>query len=99
MTATVTVLEPNLSIAKSVSKAHPEPGQSFGYTLTVSNANTILHQHRLQRDGHRHRADRRRGGPGQHLRRRQHQRPTATGGGTISWTLPSPVAKGSSHRC
>ena len=29
VTATVTVLEPSLSIAKAVSKPHPEPGQSF----------------------------------------------------------------------
>jgi uncharacterized repeat protein (TIGR01451 family)/fimbrial isopeptide formation D2 family protein/LPXTG-motif cell wall-anchored protein len=39
-TATVTVLEPNLSIGKAVSNASPQPGQTFGYTLTVTNANT-----------------------------------------------------------
>ncbi|MDQ2957601.1 MAG: DUF11 domain-containing protein [Actinomycetota bacterium] len=40
VTATVTVLEPGLSIAKSVTDSTPEPGQSFGYTLLVRNANT-----------------------------------------------------------
>ncbi|MEO6501206.1 MAG: hypothetical protein ABIQ09_04765 [Jatrophihabitantaceae bacterium] len=36
----VTVLEPGLSVAKAVSRLHPEPGQSFSYTVTVSNRNT-----------------------------------------------------------
>lgn len=38
--AAVTVLEPGLSVAKAVSRLHPEPGQSFSYTVTVSNRNT-----------------------------------------------------------
>jgi uncharacterized repeat protein (TIGR01451 family)/fimbrial isopeptide formation D2 family protein/LPXTG-motif cell wall-anchored protein len=40
VTATLTVLEPGLSTAKSVNNSTPEPGQTFGYTLTVTNANT-----------------------------------------------------------
>ncbi|MDQ1722663.1 MAG: large repetitive protein, partial [Pseudonocardiales bacterium] len=39
-TASVTVLEPGLSVAKAVSRLHPEPGQSFNYTVTISNRNT-----------------------------------------------------------
>ncbi|TFC90612.1 MULTISPECIES: DUF11 domain-containing protein [Cryobacterium] len=39
-TADVTVLEPSLSIAKSVSNSTPEPGQAFTYTVTARNANT-----------------------------------------------------------
>jgi uncharacterized repeat protein (TIGR01451 family)/fimbrial isopeptide formation D2 family protein len=38
--ATVTVLEPQLGITKSVSNQTPEPGQSFTYTVGVHNANT-----------------------------------------------------------
>lgn len=37
-TASVTVLEPSLSIAKSVSKARPQPGERFDYTVTITNA-------------------------------------------------------------
>ncbi|MFL6163229.1 MAG: LPXTG cell wall anchor domain-containing protein [Jatrophihabitantaceae bacterium] len=40
VTATVTVLEPNLGIGKTVSNSTPQPGQSFNYTVTVTNANT-----------------------------------------------------------
>jgi large repetitive protein len=40
-TASVTVLEPNLSIGKVVSNGTPQPGQTFGYTLTLTNANTV----------------------------------------------------------
>ncbi|HJQ02696.1 MAG TPA: hypothetical protein VJ851_13935, partial [Jatrophihabitans sp.] len=94
VTATVTVLEPNLSISKSANKAHPEPGQTFGYTLTVSNANTVNTS-----TGYNvtvtdtvptgvvvDPASISGGGSisGQ----------TSTGGGVISWTLPSPVGKG-----
>ena len=38
--AAVTVLEPNLSIGKAVSNSTPQPGQTFNYTVAVSNANT-----------------------------------------------------------
>ena len=41
VTATVTVLEPSLSIAKTVSNSIPQPGQTFGYTLTLNNSNTV----------------------------------------------------------
>ena len=37
-TAPVTVLEPLLAIAKAVSSATPQPGDTFTYTLTVSNS-------------------------------------------------------------
>ena len=37
-TATVTVLEPRLAIAKSVSDTTPEPAQPFTYTVTATNA-------------------------------------------------------------
>lgn len=36
--ATLGVVEPSLGIAKSVSDATPEPGETFTYTVTVSNA-------------------------------------------------------------
>lgn len=39
-TAPVTVQEPNLSVAKAVSTNRPQPGDTFGYTVTVTNANT-----------------------------------------------------------
>ncbi|MDJ0349910.1 hypothetical protein [Cryobacterium sp. PH29-G1] len=39
-TADVTVLEPALTIAKTVSDTTPEPGQVFRYTVTTRNANT-----------------------------------------------------------
>ena len=38
--AAVTLLEPSLSISKSVSNTTPEPGESFTYTVKVTNANT-----------------------------------------------------------
>jgi len=38
-TADVTVLEPALTIAKTVSDTTPEPGQVFEYTVTTRNAN------------------------------------------------------------
>jgi large repetitive protein len=41
VTATVTVLEPNLSIGKAVSNNIPQPGQTFNYTLTLTNANSV----------------------------------------------------------
>lgn len=37
-TATVTVLEPSLSVAKAVSSTTPRPGETFTYTVTVRNA-------------------------------------------------------------
>ena len=37
-TATVTVVEPRLSIAKTVSDTTPDPGQPFHYSLVVANA-------------------------------------------------------------
>lgn len=39
-TATVTVLEPSLSIAKSAATTRPEPGERIDYTVKVTNANT-----------------------------------------------------------
>ena len=36
--ATATVLEPRLSVAKAVTDATPEPTQRFGYTVSVTNA-------------------------------------------------------------
>ncbi len=36
-TATVTVIEPSLTVAKSVSPAAPAPGQGFDYAITVTN--------------------------------------------------------------
>jgi uncharacterized repeat protein (TIGR01451 family)/fimbrial isopeptide formation D2 family protein len=38
--ADVTVLEPKLTIGKTVSDSTPEPGQVFTYTVTTTNANT-----------------------------------------------------------
>jgi uncharacterized repeat protein (TIGR01451 family)/fimbrial isopeptide formation D2 family protein/LPXTG-motif cell wall-anchored protein len=97
VTATVTVLEPSLSISKSVNKLHPEPGQTFGYTLTVSNANTISTS-----TGYNvtvtdtvptgvvvDPASISGGGTISGAN-------PSTGGGTISWTLPSPISKGTS---
>ena len=42
-TATLTVVEPLLSLAKSVDDTTPAPGQTFGYTLAVSNASAAAH--------------------------------------------------------
>ena len=39
-TSTVTVTEPDVTIAKAVSDQTPEPGESFTYTVTATNANT-----------------------------------------------------------
>ncbi len=39
-TANITVIEPVLTISKSVSNTTPEPGQTFTYTVTARNANT-----------------------------------------------------------
>ncbi|WP_408668788.1 hypothetical protein [Jatrophihabitans sp.] len=95
--AAVTVLEPGLSVAKAVSRLHPEPGQSFGYTVTVSNRNTaatsaahnITVTDTVPAGVVVDPASVSGGGSvsGAH--------PT-TGGGVLSWTLPGPLAKGAS---
>ncbi|GAA3890099.1 hypothetical protein GCM10022381_35020 [Leifsonia kafniensis] len=38
--AEVTIVEPSVRVAKSVSNTTPEPGEDFSYTITVTNANT-----------------------------------------------------------
>ncbi|WP_435745934.1 LPXTG cell wall anchor domain-containing protein [Nocardioides sp. SYSU DS0663] len=40
--ATVTVVEPSLSIAKSVSEGRPVPGETFTYTVEVTNASGAI---------------------------------------------------------
>jgi len=40
VTSTVHVTDPLVSITKGVSASHPKPGDSFTYTVSVSNANT-----------------------------------------------------------
>ncbi len=40
VTSTVHVTDPLVSITKGVSAAHPKPGDTFTYTVNVSNANT-----------------------------------------------------------
>ncbi|MEO9237690.1 MAG: DUF11 domain-containing protein, partial [Jatrophihabitantaceae bacterium] len=96
-TATVTVLEPSLSIAKGVSKAHPEPGQSFSYTLTVSNANTastspaynVTVTDTVPTGVVVDPASISGGGTISGA-------DASTGGGVMSWTLPGSIAKGTS---
>lgn len=93
VTATVTVLEPNLGIGKSVSNSAPQPGQSFGYTLTLSNTNTVSTSaaynvtvtDTVPTGVLVDPASISGGGSiaGQ----------TAAGGGTISWSLTGPVAR------
>lgn len=93
VTATVTVLEPSLTIGKTVSNSTPQPGQTFGYTLTVNNANTastsaaynVTVTDTVPTGVVVDPASISGGGSiaGQ----------SGTGGGTISWTVPGPVAK------
>jgi uncharacterized repeat protein (TIGR01451 family) len=95
--AAVTVLEPGLSVAKAVSRLHPEPGQSFSYTVTVSNRNTagtsaahnITVTDTVPAGVVVDPASVSGGGAlsGAH--------PT-TGGGVLAWTLPGSLAKGAS---
>jgi len=93
VTATVTVLEPNLSIGKAVSNSTPQPGQTFNYTLTLANANTastsaaynVTVTDTVPTGVLVNPASISGGGSiaGQ----------TAAGGGTISWSLAGPVAR------
>ena len=93
--ATVTVLEPALSLAKSVSDTTPEPGQSFTYTVTTTNANTastsaaynLTVTDTVPTGVLVDPASITGGGSitGQ----------TGTGGGTIAWIVPGPLAKNS----
>lgn len=93
--AALTVLEPGLSVAKAVSRLHPEPGQSFSYTVTVSNRNTaatsaahnITVTDTVPAGVVVDPASVSGGGSvsGAH--------PT-TGGGVLAWTLPGSLAKG-----
>ncbi len=93
VTATVTVLEPSLSITKLVSNTTPQPGQSFNYTVGVNNANTtstsaaynLTVTDTVPTGVLVDPASISGGGTisGQ----------SANGGGTISWTLPGPIAK------
>ena len=93
VTATVTVLEPSLTIVKSVNNTTPEPGQTFGYTLSVTNANTastsaaynVTVTDTVPTGVVVDPASISGGGTisGQ----------TGSGGGVISWTVPGPVAK------
>ncbi|HEU5270598.1 MAG TPA: hypothetical protein VFU36_11795, partial [Jatrophihabitans sp.] len=93
VTATVTVLEPSLAIAKTVSNNVPQPGQTFGYTLTLTNANTVNTSSAynvtvtdtVPTGVLVNPASISGGGSisGQ----------TAAGGGTISWSLAGPVAR------
>ncbi|MGI8664975.1 MAG: beta strand repeat-containing protein, partial [Jatrophihabitans sp.] len=97
VTATVTVLEPSLSITKAVTKLHPEPGQSFTYTVTVSNANAaststaynVTVTDTVPTGVVVDPASISGGGT------ISGANPT-TGGGTISWTLPGSIAKNTS---
>lgn len=93
VTATVTVTEPNLSVAKSVTNTTPQPGQTFGYTVLVTNANTastspaynLTVTDTVPTGVLVDPASISGGGSisGQ----------SATGGGVISWTLSGPIAK------
>lgn len=97
VTAAVTVLEPGLLVAKAVSRLHPEPGQSFSYTVTVSNRATAGTSAAFKAtvtdtvptgvvvDP----ASISGGGSISGAN-------PSTGGGVLSWTLPGPIAKGAS---
>lgn len=95
--ASVTVLEPGLSVAKAVSRLHPEPGQSFSYTVTISNratAGTSPAYNATVTDTVPagvvvDPASISGGGV------LTGANPT-TGGGVLAWTLPGPIAKGAS---
>lgn len=93
--AALTVLEPGLSVAKAVSRLHPEPGQGFNYTVTVSNRNTaatsaahnITVTDTVPAGVVVDPASISGGGS------ISGANPT-TGGGVLSWTLPGSLAKG-----
>ncbi|MDQ1745645.1 MAG: large repetitive protein, partial [Pseudonocardiales bacterium] len=93
--ASVTVAEPGLSVAKAVSRLHPEPGQSFTYTVTVSNRNTaptsagytVTVTDTVPAGVVVDPASISAGGTISGA-------DPVTGGGVLSWSLPGPVAKG-----
>ncbi len=93
----LTVLEPGLSVAEAVSRLHPEPGQSFSYTVTVSNRNTvptsagygITVTDTVPTGVVVNPASISSGGGISGA-------DPVTGGGVLSWTLPGPVAKSAS---
>lgn len=93
--ASVTVLEPGLSVAKAVSRLHPEPGQSFNYTVTISNRNTtatsagytVTVTDTVPAGVVVDPASVSSGGGISGA-------DPVTGGGVLAWTLPGPVAKG-----
>ncbi|HEX8095858.1 hypothetical protein, partial [Jatrophihabitans sp.] len=96
-TTGVTVLEPGLSVAKAVSRLHPEPGQSFSYTVTISNRNTAGTSAAYNTTV----TDTVPAGVvvdpasvsgGGTLTGAN----PSTGGGVLTWTLPGPIAKGAS---
>ena len=95
--ANVTVLEPGLSVAKAVSRLHPEPGQSFSYTVTISNRSTAGTSPAYNATV----TDTVPAGVvvdpasisgGGVLTGAD----PSTGGGVLAWTLPGPIAKGAS---
>jgi uncharacterized repeat protein (TIGR01451 family) len=96
-TAGVTVLEPGLSVAKAVSRLHPEPGQSFSYTVTISNRATagtgpgynITVTDTVPAGVVVDPASISGGGV-------LTGADPSTGGGVLAWTLPGPIAKGAS---
>ncbi len=91
-TATVTVIEPSLSIAKTVDDTTPEPGQTFNYQVTVNNASgaTVSNAYDAV--------------VVDHIPAGVVVTPgtiTASGdldaaAGTVTWTLPGPIAPGDS---
>ncbi|MEO7262447.1 MAG: hypothetical protein ABI047_14510 [Jatrophihabitantaceae bacterium] len=97
VTASVTVLEPGLSVAKAVSRLNPQPGQSFSYTVTVSNRSTagtgaaynITVTDTVPAGVVVDPASVSGGGSITGAN-------PSTGGGVLAWTLPSPIAKGAS---
>ena len=91
------MLEPGLSVAKAVSRLHPEPGQSFNYTVTISNRNTaatsaaynITVTDTVPAGVVVDPASISGGGTITGA-------DPSTGGGVLAWTLPGPIAKGAS---
>ncbi len=91
--ATATVIEPALTVAKVVDSAKIEPGQTRTYTLTVTNSGTSPGYAATVTDvvpnGLIASVGAVTGGGSASI-----AGATPTGGGTITWTLPGPVAVG-----
>lgn len=92
-TAELKIVEPNLTIAKKVSRARPQPGQTFTYTVTASNgpaasaAYNVVVKDVIPANVVVDPSTITGGGTitGQD---------PVTGAGTITWTVPGPVAAG-----